>query len=112
MYLEKINSPQDVRKLSIEQLDVLAGEIREGVLNRVSNHGGHVGPNLGITEATIALVYVFDIPEDKIVFDVSHQVYPYKMLTGRAYGYLDNKRFDDVSGYSSPEESPEYDCLR
>lgn len=58
MYLEKINSPQDVRKLSIEQLDVLAGEIREGVLNRVSNHGGHVGPNLGITEATIALVYV------------------------------------------------------
>lgn len=111
MYLEKINSPQDVRKLSIEQLDVLAGEIHEGVLNRVSNHGGHVGPNLGITEATIALVYVFDIPEDKIVFDVSHQVYPYKMLTGRAYGYLDNKRFDDVSGYSSPEESPEYDCF-
>lgn len=111
MYLEKIKGPQDVRKLALEQLGILAEEIRDGVLNRVSNHGGHVGPNLGVTEATIALVYVFNVPEDKLVFDVSHQVYPYKMLTGRAYGYLDNKRFGDVSGYSSPEESPEYDCF-
>lgn len=111
MYLEKINSPKDVKSLTPEQLEVLAEEIREGVLNRVSIHGGHVGPNLGITEATIAMVYVFDVPEDKIVFDVSHQVYPYKMLTGRAYGYTDSGRFDEVSGYSSPAESPEYDCF-
>ncbi len=109
MYLEKISSPKDVKALSIEQMSALAGEIREGILNRVSNHGGHVGPNLGITEATIALTYVFDVPEDKIVFDVSHQIYPYKMLTGRAFGYVDNARFDEVSGYSSPAESPVYD---
>jgi len=111
MYIEKINSPKDVKQLSIEQLEVLAEEVRKGVLNRVSNHGGHVGPNLGIVEATIAMVYVFDLPEDKFVFDVSHQIYPYKMLTGRAYGYIDNERFDEVSGYSSPKESPEYDTF-
>lgn len=111
MYLEKIKSPKDVKLLSVEQLEVLAEEVRKGVLNRVSNHGGHVGPNLGIVEATIAMVYVFDLPEDKFVFDVSHQIYPYKMLTGRAYGYIDNSRFDEVSGYSSPKESPEYDTF-
>lgn len=109
MYIEKINSPKDVKALSIEQLSVLADEVRQGVLNRVSNHGGHVGPNLGITEATVALVYVFNLPDDKVVFDVSHQIYPYKMLTGRAFGYTDAQRFDEVSGYSSPAESPVYD---
>ncbi len=111
MYLEKINSPKDVKSLSADRLEILADEIRKGLLNRVSNRGGHVGPNLGITEATIALAYVFDIPEDKVVFDVSHQIYPYKMLTGRAYGYTDNSRFSEISGYSSPKESPEYDCF-
>ncbi|MDO4160925.1 MAG: 1-deoxy-D-xylulose-5-phosphate synthase [Prevotellaceae bacterium] len=109
MYIEKIKAPKDVKNLSIEQLETLADEVRDGILNRVSNHGGHVGPNLGITEATVALVHVFDIPEDKVVFDVSHQIYPYKMLTGRAFGYLDEERFDEVSGYSSPSESPVYD---
>lgn len=109
MYLEKISSPENVKQLNIEQLGVLAGEVRNGVLNRDSIHGGHVGPNLGIVEATIAMVYVFDLPKDKFVFDVSHQIYPFKMLTGRAYGFTDSSRFGEVSGYSSPKESPEYD---
>ncbi len=111
MYLEKIKSPEDVKKLSVEQLETLAGEMRKALLHRVSMHGGHVGPNLGIVEATIALAYVFDLPEDKVVFDVSHQSYPYKMLTGRAYGFIDDKEFDLISGYSSPSESPEYDMF-
>lgn len=111
MYLEKINKPEDVKRLTAKQLETLADEVRNGVLNRVSNHGGHVGPNLGMVEPTIAMVYVFDLPQDKFVFDVSHQVYPYKMLTGRAYGYIDDKRFGEVSGYSSPKESPLYDTF-
>lgn len=109
MYLEAIHSPKDVKALNIEQLGTLAQEIREGILNRDSNIGGHVGPNLGIVETTIAMHYVFNCPEDKFVFDVSHQSYPHKMLTGRAFGFYDNNRFKEVSGYSSPTESPEYD---
>ena len=109
MFIEKIKVPNDVKQLNIEQLTVLADEIRNGILNRVSKHGGHVGPNLGITEATIAMAYVFNLPEDKVVFDISHQVYPYKMLTGRAEAYTDSTKFDEVSGYSSPTESPVYD---
>ena len=109
MYIEKINSPKDLKALSIDQLNVVADEVRAGVLNRVSNHGGHVGPNLGFTEATVALHYVFNAPEDKIVFDVSHQSYPHKMLTGRAKGFLDVSDMDAISGYSSPLENPEYD---
>ncbi|WP_285822036.1 1-deoxy-D-xylulose-5-phosphate synthase [Xylanibacter muris] len=111
MYLERIKSPKDIKGFTVGQLDVLASEIRRGILNRVSNRGGHVGPNLGITEAVVALNYVFNTPEDKFVFDVSHQIYPHKMLTGRAFGYIDDARFDEVSGYSSPLESPEYDCF-
>lgn len=109
MLLEKIQSPKDVKVLSMPQLDELAQEIRDGILNRDSNIGGHVGPNLGIVETTIAMHYVFNCPEDKFVFDVSHQSYPHKMLTGRAFGYYDNNRFQEISGYSSPAESPEYD---
>lgn len=111
MYLEKIQSPQDVKQLTVEQLHALAQEIRDGILNRNSNIGGHVGPNLGIVETTIAMHYVFNCPEDKFVFDVSHQSYPHKMLTGRAFGYYDNSRFQEISGYSSPTESPEYDTF-
>ena len=74
MYIEKVNNPQDIKGLNINELNVLADEIRAGVLNRVSSHGGHVGPNLGFTEATVAMHYVFDAPRDKFVFDVSHQV--------------------------------------
>lgn len=109
MYIENINSPADLKGLSVEQLTVLADEVREGVLNRVSTHGGHVGPNLGFTEATVALHYVFNAPEDKIVFDISHQSYPHKMLTGRKDGFLDTAKMDGISGYSSPLESPVYD---
>lgn len=109
MYIEKINQPSDVKSLNEEQLTTLASEIRKGILNRVSEHGGHVGPNLGVTEATIALCRVFNIPEDKVVFDVSHQSYPYKMLTGRAFGFTETSRINDISGYSSPLESPVYD---
>ena len=109
MLLEKIQSPKDVKVLSMPQLHELAQEIRDGILKRDSNIGGHVGPNLGIVETTIAMHYVFNCPEDKFVFDVSHQSYPHKMLTGRAFGYYDNNRFQEISGYSSPAESPEYD---
>ena len=109
MLLEKIQSPKDVKVLSMPQFHELAQEILDGILNRDSNIGGHVGPNLGIVETTIAMHYVFNCPEDKFVFDVSHQSYPHKMLTGRAFGYYDNNRFQEISGYSSPAESPEYD---
>ena len=109
MYLDKIHSPQDLRALEVEELEKVADEVRAAVLNRVSRHGGHVGPNLGATEATVALHYVFNTPEDKIVFDVSHQSYPHKVLTGRANGFLNDKDMDAVSGYSSPLESPVYD---
>ena len=110
MYIEKIQSPADLKKLDIKALNVVADETRRAVLNRVSKHGGHVGPNLGFVEATVALHYVFNAPEDKFVFDVSHQCYPHKVLTGRAAGFLGN--VDDmnaISGYSSPAECPEYD---
>ncbi len=110
MYIEKIKSPADLKGLDIEALKIVADETRAAVLNRVSKHGGHVGPNLGFVEATVALHYVFNVPVDKFVFDVSHQSYPHKVLTGRASGFLGN--VDDmnaISGYSSPAECPEYD---
>ena len=88
MYLEKINGPEDVKKLSMEQLNVLAGEMREALFHRLTKTGGHFGPNFGVVEMTIAMHYVFDSPKDKFVFDVSHQTYPHKMLTGRAYGWM------------------------
>ena len=109
MYIEKIHSPADLRKLEVSELKIVADEVRDAVLNRVSRHGGHVGPNLGFTEATVALHYVFDTPTDKLVFDVSHQTYPHKILTGRAHGFLDDADTHAISGYSSPIESPEYD---
>lgn len=111
MLIENIKSPADIKNLPAEKLRLLAAEIRGGILKRDSMIGGHVGPNLGFVEATIALHYVFNMPEDKIVFDVSHQIYPHKMLTGRAYGFIDSTRMAEVSGYSSPAESPEYDCF-
>lgn len=110
MYIEKIKSPAFLKGLNLEELNIVADETRQAVLNRVSKHGGHIGPNLGFVEATVALHYVFDAPKDKLVFDVSHQCYPHKVLTGRASGFLGN--VDDmnaISGYSSPAECPEYD---
>ena len=103
--LDRIDSPQDVKKLSLEEMEELAGDIREGIMKRVNTIGGHLGPDLGIVEATIALHYVFDSPKDKFVFDVSHQVYPHKMLTGRKQGFLDSAYYSKISGYSNPSES-------
>lgn len=105
MYLEKINAPEDVKKLNIDEMHALAAEMRKALLFRLSKHGGHFGPNFGMVEATIAIHYVFDSPKDQIVYDVSHQSYPHKMLTGRKDAYLYEEHFDDVSGYTNPEES-------
>ena len=105
MYIEKVNSPADVKKLSVSEMNGLGGEIRQVLLNKLSSHGGHVGPNLGMVEATIALHYVFDSPTDKIVYDVSHQSYTHKILTGRRAAFMNADEYDEVSGYSEPSES-------
>ena len=105
MYIEKINGPEDVKKLNIEEMTALAEEMRHALLKRASIHGGHFGPNFGMVEAIIALHYVFESPKDKMVFDVSHQTYPHKMLTGRKDAYLYEEHYDDVTGYRCPQES-------
>lgn len=105
MYLSNIKSPQDIKGLNTEQLTTLAQEIRQALLTKLSVHGGHVGPNLGMVEATIALHVVFDSPYDKIVYDVSHQSYTHKMLTGRAEAFLDPAEYDSVTGYTNRQES-------
>ena len=106
MYLENINSPADVKKLNVEEMTALAAEMREALIVRASRHMGHVGPDLGFIEATVALHAVFSSPEDKIIYDVSHQTYPHKMLTGRREAYTDPAHYDEVSAYSNPKESP------
>lgn len=103
--LEKINSPQDVKKLSVSEMENLATEIRNTIINKVNLIGGHLGPDLGIVEATIAMHYVFNSPQDKFIFDVSHQCYPHKMLTGRKQGFIDPIGHPEISGYSNPAES-------
>ena len=106
MYLETITSPADIKNYTAEQRRVLAQEMRDALLKRASVHGGHFGPDFGIIEAIIALHTVFDSPTDKIVYDVSHQCYPHKMLTGRVEAYIDEDKYGEVSGYTNPEESP------
>ena len=103
--INKINSPKDLKELSLEQMKSLADDIRKGILNRVNKIGGHLGPDLGIVEAIIALHYVFDSPKDKFVFDVSHQIYPHKILTGRKQGFFDDDKLFSITGYSNPNES-------
>jgi len=105
MILENISGPQDLKKLTIEELHKLADETRTVLLEKISSHGGHSGPNLGMVEMTVALHHVFDSPVDKIIFDVSHQTYIHKMLTGRQKAFMDPKHYDDVSGYTNPKES-------
>ncbi|MBF4806195.1 MAG: 1-deoxy-D-xylulose-5-phosphate synthase [Pseudoleptotrichia goodfellowii] len=105
MALEKVNSPEDVKKLSKEELKELAKDVREALLNRLTRIGGHIGPNFGMVEVTIALHYVFDSPKDKFVFDVSHQCYPHKILTGRKEGFLNPDKFSEISGYTNQDES-------
>ncbi|MBO4913202.1 MAG: 1-deoxy-D-xylulose-5-phosphate synthase [Butyrivibrio sp.] len=103
--LRNINGPEDVKKLSQEELKELAAEIREALFNRTTKIGGHFGPNFGAVELIIALHYVFDSPKDQFVFDVAHQTYPHKMLTGRAIAYMDDAHFRDVCGFTNPKES-------
>lgn len=105
MYIEKINSPQDVKALNTEEMKQLAQEMRTVLIKKLSIHGGHFGPNLGMAEAIIALHYVFNSPVDKFVFDVSHQSYCHKILTGRKDAFIFEDKYDDVSGYTNPEES-------
>ena len=104
-YIKTINGPEDVKKLSLDQLNDLSHEIREALFNRLTKIGGHFGPNFGMVEAEIALHYVFSSPKDKMVFDVSHQSYPHKILTGRRNGYIDDAHFQEDSGYTNPDES-------
>jgi len=108
--LTDIHSPADIKGFDLEQLHHLSGELRAALMRKLAAHGGHVGPNLGVVEATVALHYVFDAPKDKIVYDVSHQSYVHKMLTGRIGAFLDPARYDEVTGYTCPRES-EYDLF-
>ena len=104
--LDKVNSPADVKTLSVKEMKLLASDIRKAIVHKVNITGGHLGPDLGIVETTIAMHYVFNSPEDKFVFDVSHQIYPHKMLTGRKGAFLDPKAHPEITGYSNPNESP------
>ena len=96
---------EDIKKLNAEELKTLADETRTALINKISNAGGHNGPNLGMVEMTVALHYVFDSSKDKMVFDVSHQSYPHKILAGRKEAFLDSEHFGDVTGYTNPLES-------
>lgn len=111
MELKNIKSPADIKGLSYDELEKIASQMRQAVLNRTSQIGGHVGPNLGAVETIIAMHYVFDAPKDRLVYDVSHQAFPHKMLTGRVDGYLYREDFSKVGEYTSPVESPEYDIF-
>ncbi|QBX93760.1 1-deoxy-D-xylulose-5-phosphate synthase [Lactiplantibacillus plantarum] len=104
--LARIDQPADLKQLSLPELTQLASELRHVLLNKVSQTGGHVGPNLGVVELTIAFHTIFNSPVDKVVWDVSHQSYTHKILTGRKQAWLDPAHYNDVSGYTAPEESP------
>lgn len=108
--LSQLSSPADLKVMDASQLNLLSNELRAVLLKKLSARGGHVGPNLGVVEATVALHYVFDAPKDKIVFDVSHQSYVHKMLTGRIKAFLDPADYSDVTGYTDPKETP-YDLF-
>ena len=103
--LNKINGPKDLKSLTGNELTELSNEIREVLINKVSTTGGHFGPNLGMVEATVALHYVFNSPVDKIVYDVSHQSYPHKILTGRKNAFINPDEYKTVTGYTEPNES-------
>lgn len=109
--LDKINSLSDLKMLNAEELNTLANEMRDLIIKKVNITGGHFGPNLGIVETTIALHYVFNSPVDKIIFDVSHQCYPHKILTGRKEGFINPEYYLKYTGYTAPEES-EHDFFK
>ena len=104
--LNKVNNPDDLKSLSVEEMTQLANEMRELIIKKVNTTGGHFGPNLGIVEMTVAMHRVFNSPVDKFVFDVSHQCYPHKILTGRKEGFTDSDKYLKYTGYTAPEESP------
>lgn len=106
MTLNNIHSPADIKRLSISELQSITKDIRDALLTKLSRHGGHIGPNLGMVEMSVALHYVFDLPTDKIVYDISHQSYVHKMLTGRMEAFTDPAHYDDVTGFTNPNESP------
>ena len=108
--INTIGSPADIKRLDIDGLRLLSEELRTALIKKLGANGGHVGPNLGVVEATVALHYVFDAPDDLLVFDVSHQTYVHKMLTGRIGAFTDPAHYHDVTGYTSPAESP-YDLF-
>lgn len=110
MVIDKVDFPEDLKKLDIKELNVLSNEIREILINKASIYGGHLGSNLGVVELTIALNYVFDLPNDKIIYDVSHQSYVHKILTGRKSAFIDEEKFNSITGYTNPKESI-YDCF-
>lgn len=111
MYIEKINSPKDLKKLNMDECEILAEEIRKALLKKASLQGGHLASNLGVVELTMGIHYVFDVPKDKVIFDVSHQCYTHKILTGRNQAFIDPDQYKSVNGYTNPKES-EYDCFR
>lgn len=106
MKLQDIHSPADIKSLSVPELEDLASQIRDALLTKLSRHGGHIGPNLGMVEMSIAMHYVFDLPNDKIIYDVSHQSYVHKMLTGRMDAFVNPEDYDKVTGFTNPKESP------
>ena len=110
-YLDKVNGPEDLRELSVEELKVLAGEVREFITHSVSQTGGHLASNLGIVELTIALHYVFDFKSDRLLWDVGHQCYAHKILTGRKEMFGGLRCEDGLSGFPNPDES-DYDVFR
>ena len=105
MYLKDLNFPEDLKRIPLNRLPVLAAEIRDVLIKKTSAVGGHIASNLGLVETTIAIHYVFDSPKDKIIFDVSHQCYVHKILTGRAQAYTEPPFYGEVSGFTNPEES-------
>lgn len=111
MILEKINSPKDVKKLSYRQLKILAEEIREFIIEVTSNNGGHLASNLGVVELTLALHKVFNAPQDKIIFDIGHQIYTHKIITGRKDKFKTLRKFGGISGFANPDESV-YDIFK
>lgn len=111
MYIENINSPADLKKLSLNECEILADEIRRALIKKASLRGGHLASNLGMVEASIALHYVFDSPRDKIIFDVSHQCYTHKILTGRKDAFTVEEKYSSANGYTNPDES-EHDLFR
>ena len=112
MYLENMNGPSDIQKINLDELRILADETRDALIHKISLVGGHNGPNLGMVEVTTALHYVFNSPIDKFVFDVSHQSYPHKILTGRQQAFLDEEHFHDVIGSKIQEQKRESSALQ